>query len=102
MHADEPVDLQARRGIRHNLHRVVTPLTSIMKAASMSNTRTAPSDPAIRRLLSFLDGERDGMHWLENHRPGLACFLRALDGGPRARQKLKSLEPAHWDEVFEA
>jgi tetratricopeptide (TPR) repeat protein len=73
-----------------------------MKAAPMSNTPTATSDPAIRHVLSFLDGERDGLHWLEAHRPGLACLLRALDGGPKAREKLKGLEPAHWDEVFEA
>jgi tetratricopeptide (TPR) repeat protein len=73
-----------------------------MKDFAMSNTRIAPKDPAMRNLLGSLDGQRDSLHWLEEHRPGLACLLRALDGGPRAREKLKRLEPAHWDEVFEA
>jgi hypothetical protein len=67
----------------------------------MSDTRTALSDPALQQLLGFLDGERSCLDWLEENRPGVACLLRALDGGPKARQKLASLLPARWDEVFE-
>ena len=68
----------------------------------MSQTLSPPREPAWQQLLKSLDGDNEGLGWLEQHRPGLACLLRALEGGPKARQKLKDLTTSKWDEVFEA
>src|SRR5436309_3319028 len=67
----------------------------------MSQTLSPPRDHALQQFLTSLDGENGGLAWLEQHRPGLACLVRALEGGPKARQKLKDLPPPKWDEIFE-
>jgi tetratricopeptide (TPR) repeat protein len=67
----------------------------------MPETPLSPTDAACSQLVRFLDGHRDGLDWLDKHRPALAVFARALDGGPRGRQRLRGLDPAQWDELFE-
>lgn len=72
------------------------------KVLAMSQTMSPPRDPVMQQLLNYLDGHHEGLDWLAQNRPGLASLLRALAGGPRARQKLQSLSSTGWDEVFEA
>ncbi len=68
----------------------------------MNETLSPPRDPVMQHLLKFLDGQHEELDWLGRTRPGLSCLLRALGGGPRAREKLQELAPGHWDEIFEA
>jgi tetratricopeptide (TPR) repeat protein len=67
----------------------------------MNDTLSPPRDPVMQQLLKFLDGNHDGLDWLDQNRPGLVCLLRALGGGPRAREKLQRLTPTEWDDIFE-
>jgi len=67
----------------------------------MPDTRLSPADPACGHLVRFLEGQRDGLAWLEQHRPPLGTFARALVGGPKARERLRGLKPADWDQLFE-
>lgn len=67
----------------------------------MANTTVAKRDPAIAQFLQALDHQRRAHNWLENNNNGLARFVRALDGGPRARTKLRQLTQSEWDEVLE-
>lgn len=67
----------------------------------MSAEATVLRDPALRSFVNALAGQQEGLAWLESHRPGLMVFLKALDGGPRGRQRLQGLSPASWDELFE-
>jgi len=71
------------------------------KVLAMNDTLSLPRDPVMQQLLKFLDGSHEGLDWLDQHRPGLACLLRALGGGPRAREKLRELTASQWDEIFE-
>jgi tetratricopeptide (TPR) repeat protein len=68
----------------------------------MTQTLKAPQDSAMQHLLRCLDGQAEGRAWLEQHRPGLACLTRSLNGGPKARQRLTELTVEQWDHVFEA
>ena len=67
----------------------------------MKDTLSPPRDPVMQHLLKFLDGSHDVLDWLDRNRPGLACLLRALNGGPKAREKLLELAASQWDEIFE-
>jgi hypothetical protein len=67
----------------------------------MNETLSPPRDPVMQQLLKSLDGDHEGLDWLDRNRPGLACLLRALAGGPRARDRMHRLTPGEWDEIFE-
>jgi hypothetical protein len=68
----------------------------------MNDTPATLKDVASQNLLDALDGTRDALTWLDEHRPGLALFVRAVDGGPRARARLQDLPATQWDQLFDA
>src|SRR5438105_3327288 len=72
-----------------------------MKVLTMKDTLSPSRDPVMQQLLMFLEGSHDGLDWLDRNRPGLASLLRALNGGPKAREKLQELASSQWDEIFE-
>jgi len=67
----------------------------------MRETPLSHCDPAAQQFVHFLEGHRDGLGWLDDHKPGVALFCRALEGGPKAREKLKAMTATQWDELFE-
>jgi tetratricopeptide (TPR) repeat protein len=67
----------------------------------MRDTPLSECDPAAQQFVHFLEGHREGLAWLDDHKPGAALLCRALEGGPKAREKLKAMSPTQWDELFE-
>jgi tetratricopeptide (TPR) repeat protein len=66
----------------------------------MSDTPATRPSTAGEHFLAAIRGERDDLKWLETHHPCLGLFVRALDGGPRARERLRQLSEDQWEEFF--
>lgn len=66
----------------------------------MHDTPLARLGSVGEHFLDAVRGERDALKWLDDHRSGLALFVRALEGGPRAREKLLALTLQEWEELF--
>ena len=67
----------------------------------MSDTQVAPNGTATQRLLEALDGRKEALAWLEEHRRGLAVFARAVTNGRKATESLRAMPAADWDTLFE-
>jgi len=66
----------------------------------MNDTPLTRTGSAGDHFLEAIRGERDDLKWLDEQRPGLALFVRALDGGPKAREKLHTLTSQQWEDLF--